>query len=66
MNQDPDRGDKSDEGDGGDRGDGGAQRRRRKILVDGLTDGRKGIEGSTRSLRRPKKKRKIEMNQCQN
>ena len=36
------------------------------ILADGPTDGRKGIEGSTRSLRRPKKKRKIEMNQCQN
>ena len=37
-----------------------------KILADGPTDGRTGIEGSTRSLRRPKKKRKIEMNQCQN
>ena len=37
-----------------------------KILADGPTDGQTGIEGSTRSLRRPKKKRKIEMNQCQN
>ena len=37
-----------------------------KILADRPMDGRTGIEGSTRSLRRPKKKRKIEMNQCQN
>ena len=37
-----------------------------KILADGSTDGRKGIEGNTRSPRGPKKKRKNEMNQCQN